>query len=209
MHTMGCSSGQLRNALKTATRDDHERVDSILLSWPLDDIDVYRQFLIAHARVLLPCERWLSRNESSTLLPEWTQRDRTAALLNDLHKLGCRPDIPSDMSFDNAEPVQIGMVYVLEGSRLGGFVLAKKLNKLRPDLPTSFLSYDADTDVWGRFVEWLNGKRLNTGELETSIDTARFIFRLYEESFSISVQIIGKFCNGDGSERERQPHLAC
>lgn len=76
---------------------------------------------------------------------------------NDIQKLGFEPkkeliDPFNDSSFSSA----IGMLYVLEGSSMGGQIIAKELQKL--NLPHDyFYPYKENTmQMWTNFIEFLN-----------------------------------------------------
>ena len=172
----------LRTVLRRATAAVHEQLDRCIAKLELDRADQYRMFLLAHARVVLPLEQWLETTGMSDELPDWPSRRRRALLMDDLHRLSAVPPPACTMSFDNARATRIGMLYALEGSRLGGFILARRV-AANPSLPRSFLMHGYQDDVWGGFVNWLNERELELREIETAACSALQVFKLYLQAF--------------------------
>lgn len=121
--------GQL---LRLNTRDHHAAVDQAFGSFGLDTETGYTRFLQAHSRILPVAERTL---DPTQLLDCW--QPRAALLLDDLADMGVSqlPDIAFSVPDDAA--FRWGAVYVLEGSRLGGAVLKRRIPA---GLPSRFLS---------------------------------------------------------------------
>src|ERR1700712_3441546 len=106
-------------ALRHATATDHEIVDAAFGRFDLASPASYAEFLTAHARVLGPLE-----SAVAGLWPLW--QPRFPFLTADLHDL--KHEIPAGNavpSFSDAE--KWGVLYVLEGSRLGGGILAGRV----------------------------------------------------------------------------------
>ncbi|OWK33776.1 hypothetical protein SPDO_06640 [Sphingomonas dokdonensis] len=89
----------------------------------------YLRFLQAHARALPDAEAM-----AAAVWP--TLRRRTPLLAADLHALGETVDL-SVKTDSEAGPRQWGALYVVEGSRLGGGFLSKRVAS---GLPVSYLS---------------------------------------------------------------------
>lgn len=132
-----------RHALRAATAGMHERVDAAFAGFDLADADGYAAFLVAHARALPGIEAALTRPGGLPPL-----RPRTPLLVADLAALGrVMPDAyPVAAPAGAAEA--FGMAYVVEGSRLGGGVLA---GRLRRDLPHAYLSATHLPGEWRAF----------------------------------------------------------
>ncbi|MGP7796239.1 biliverdin-producing heme oxygenase [Sphingomonas sp. CLY1604] len=88
----------------------------------LDDRADYRRFLEAHGRALPAIERALDV-PTDDALPAW--RRRTEALASDLGALGADLPVPLPFTADGGE--RWGALYVIEGSRLGGQLLARSV----------------------------------------------------------------------------------
>lgn len=121
--------------LRAATRGAHETVDAAFGGYDLTTRDGYRDFLIAHARALPVAEaRMRTLAFARTLTP------RTPLLAADLAALGVAMPAPAaaDTAPDTAPDTAAawGTLYVVEGSRLGGAMLARGV----PDgLPAAYL----------------------------------------------------------------------
>lgn len=169
----------VRQALREATAACHARVDAAFDGFALNTPDTYRAFLLAHAQALVPLERAVSRH---ALWPEW--QPRRALLLADLAVLGATA--PSQPDLDIADPAACwGALYVLEGSRLGGAVLA---GRVPAGLPATYLSARHVAGSWGRFGDALEraGDQTDGGVTwrNRAIAGARAAFACFEQAAS-------------------------
>lgn len=76
-----------------------------------------------------------------------------------------------------------GLLYVLEGSRLGARVLARRVRRAGSDLPLAYLAHGEDEDLWRSFLTWLEARPkvgLRTDEAEAG---ARYGFRCFSAAF--------------------------
>jgi len=122
-------------AVRRAGRAAHERVDVAFSGFDLGNPASYAAFLDTHAAIVLPLERMLAER----VLPPWTPR--AECLRGDLSALGRPVPPPLTIAASGAGAAYDGWchgaLYVLEGSRLGGRVLAGRV----PDgLPHAYLS---------------------------------------------------------------------
>jgi len=143
-----------RDEIRLATRAAHERVDRLYSVFDLADPQDYRRFLIAHHDVFPQCEAILDTSGARRLVPDWTQRMRAADLATDLTLLGIDP-APVLPASPVGEAAMFGMMYVLEGSRLGGAVLARRvLANPDPDCraATRYLRHGEGLKLWPSFV---------------------------------------------------------
>ena len=107
--------------LRAASGPAHDRVDAAYGAFRLDDRDDYAAFLTAHARALPAVEAALAAHPD---LPPW--RERTSAIVADLADLG--QAMPSPLPFPLVDDAAAwGALYVTEGSRLGGTMLARSV----------------------------------------------------------------------------------
>ena len=106
--------------LREATAPDHAAVDTVFGAIDLADREQYARFLRAHARALRPVEAFLA---SVPELPAW--RTRLTLLEQDLAELG--EASPEPLRFDPppGEGSAWGVLYVVDGSRLGNIVLSR------------------------------------------------------------------------------------
>lgn len=170
------STTDARQALRAATAPDHERVDRAFGAFDLTDRADYRRFLLAQAHAFLPVEAEIDAYDPREFLPDWTERRRDAALLADLLELGETPQpSPPGGLFRSREEI-LGAIYVLEGSRLGGRMLARSVP---PDLPHRFLATSGSA-MWRNLIEVLDKLLISDDQLKLAIDAARRTFALFE-----------------------------
>lgn len=129
--TAGLKPQGFSQRLRIETRDEHERVDAAFGSFDLADPADYGAFLLAHARVLPGLEQTLRPGE---LLPHW--HPRADSLRADLAALALAAPEPLPIDLPSTTGARWGAVYVLEGSRLGGAVLARRTGA---GLPRAYL----------------------------------------------------------------------
>jgi len=176
-------AASLRHTLRAATSDAHARVDAAFsrldLACPAD----YRRFLAAQAGALLPLEAALDRAGAEAVLPDWPARRRSAALLEDLRRLGQPPGRPLPVIGDGPGWV-LGALYVLEGSRLGGQVLRRRV-LAGPDpacrAATSYLSHGIGRHPWPDFVHALDTSPYGLADPASVVDGALDAFLLFEQ----------------------------
>ena len=148
----------LRSLLRRATSDAHRRLDA---GWGGHDFAKrrdYAVFLAAMAAALVPIEAELDRAAQGAVPPDWPERRRSGAILADLDALG-RPAPPASVSPrapGRAEAA--GLLYVLEGSRLGGQLLLRQAlassdSGVRDN--TRFLRHGEGQRLWPSFTAWL------------------------------------------------------
>jgi len=174
----------LRHALRAATSDAHARVDAAFsrleLACPAD----YRRFLAAQAGALLPLEAALDRAGAAALLPDWPARRRSAALLEDLRRLGQPPGRPLPIVGGGSGWV-LGALYVLEGSRLGGQVLRRRV-LAGPDAAcrtaTAYLSHGIGRYPWPDFVRVLDASPHGLANPASVVGGALEAFFLFEQA---------------------------
>ena len=165
-----------RTALRTATADKHDMVDAAFGSFDLSDAGAYGRFLTAHARALPAFEAAL---EACDAIPAFAPR--TEALRADLEALGLPMPDPLPVAPPENEAAAFGALYVIEGSRLGGAMLAKQV----PDaLPHAYLSATHQPGGWRAFGDLLDRaeKAGGPGWIDRAIAAAEATFDLYAEA---------------------------
>lgn len=118
-------------ALRAATAAAHERVDARFGTYDLKDRGDYIRFLVEHARAVGGAEAYLERAH-----PHLAWRARLPLIAADLAALGQSLPDPAPFSLAPDPGIADGVVYVLEGSRLGGQLLARAVGA---DLPAAYL----------------------------------------------------------------------
>lgn len=172
------SAFSARGALRTATAAYHDRVDAVFSRADLANRDDYGRFLQAQAGAYLPAEAALARAGAATIVPDWDLRRRSSRLTADLAALGvAAPADDAEIAFEDDAAV-LGGVYVLEGSRLGGALLARGVPE---DFPKSFLASDQSAH-WRHLLDLLEHRLLSPGERSSAVESASRVFMLFESS---------------------------
>jgi len=172
------STFSARGALRTATAAHHERVDAVFSRYDLTNRNAYARFLQAQAGAYLPVEAALACAGAATLVPDWDSRRRAARLTADLAVLGvAAPDDETDIAFDDDAAV-LGGVYVLEGSRLGGAMLARGVPEA---FPKRFLASDQSAN-WRHLLDLLEHRLISPAERSSAVESASRVFMLFESS---------------------------
>lgn len=171
----------LRALLRQATSDAHRRLDT---GWGNHDFakrQDYEAFLAAMAAALVLLEADLDLAAPGAVPPDWSERRRSGAILTDLAALG-RPAPPAPTSARApARAEAAGMLYVLEGSRLGGQLLLRRtLASSDPDVRdnTRFLRHGEGRRLWPSFTAWLAA--CPPAEAQGAIAGALRAFALFE-----------------------------
>ncbi|AOF97382.1 biliverdin-producing heme oxygenase [Sphingobium sp. RAC03] len=162
--------GAIRLALRDATTDNHRQVDALFADHAMDSPDSYRRFLTAHARALGALEP--VARPSAPRLP---------LLASDIAALGQAMPAPLPLEDRASEGYRWGLLYALEGSRLGGAMLARKV---APDLPTAYLSAVHGKGEWIAFQHALDSAGAEGGEgwLDDAVQGAQAAFALFSQA---------------------------
>lgn len=166
--------------LRAATAADHAHVDARFGALRLDDAAEYRVMLQAHARALPAVEAALAEGAGAATLPDW--RPRALSLAADLTDLEVVPSPPLPFAeFDTSERgdgARWGALYVLEGSRLGGQLLARGV---AADLPHRYLSARHLPGEWRALLAAFDARAAAASPAwrEGALEGARATFALY------------------------------
>lgn len=170
--------------LRTATADLHAKVDARFADAFAGNAADYSGFLLAMAAVLPPLERALERAGIDRTVPDWEERRRASLLLDDLQAFGAAPPREVEPPRVDGEARQLGVVYVLEGSRLGGKVLLRRALS-HPDLrvraATRYLSHGAGRDLWASFLARLETSSAVAHASDEAVAGARAAFTLFSD----------------------------
>jgi heme oxygenase len=180
-----------RNSLRGATDHLHRDLDRIAAAFNLADIAHYRRFLQANAATLIAVEQLLENAGVEQLLPDWPRRSRRAAILADLHSLGgeVRP-----LALRRTAPTAseaFGILYVLEGSRLGARVSLDQVlasNDERVRSASSYLKHgqpgpEHPGGLWRGFLEQLETHQAADDQTQT-VSGAVYTFTMFIRSFN-------------------------
>lgn len=175
----------LRDVLRARTHGAHRSLDdSLAVSDPAVELDDYVAHLEGMWTFHAPLERRLLSSEVLlTRLPDLALRRRAHLAWSDLRALdrdpgkvpfpSCTPDLTSLAT-------QLGVAYVLEGSTLGGAVLARRLGAqlgLAPSALRYLHGYGERTgERWRAFVQALDDAALDEEGVESAARAAEATF---------------------------------
>lgn len=168
--------------VKEASQSLHAEVEALLLP-KLEALHTragYAAILKMFYGYFFPLETLLQQQLSPAELPDLSQRRKAAAILHDLAAIGqpaadlplCR-HLPEIKNRTQA----LGVLYVLEGSTLGGKMIARMLLKkedldLSENAVTFFAGYKEDTGKrWKTFLEVFNQQDYSEALLQSVNDT--------------------------------------
>ena len=185
-HALFARVSSRRNVLRAATEALHRELDARFTPADFVERGLYAQFLQRTARALLPLEQSLHGSAIAERFGDWDRRRRSEALAYDLRQLGLEPahhSVVSERQLLCAE--SFGVLYVLEGSRLGSKVLLSHV-QASEDLTlrsaTRYLSAN-DATLWRGFLSALEDEHLVLDEGEL-VKGARFAFQCYLRAYS-------------------------
>ena len=158
--TKSPDAGRTRQALREATMTSHERVDALFADFALDTPQDYAAFLSAHGRALSALE--------PAARPDQT---RMPLLAQDLAALDAPLPTPLPLEAQDSDGFRWGLLYALEGSRLGGAFLARRVGAGLPH----------GKGEWLAFQRALDGAAAEGGEgwLEDAVQGALAAFALF------------------------------
>lgn len=169
-----------RFALKAATAQAHKRLDARFSGLDLADRDDYIAFLRAQAGAFVPVEAALDAAGAERVMEDWPNRRRSDAVLADLDQLGETAPTAVQAPRLRSQTELLGAIYVLEGSRLGGAMLARAV----PDtLPRRFLAA-GNPDAWRAFVKALDERLSSQADIEDAARAANAVFETFSSAAS-------------------------
>jgi heme oxygenase (biliverdin-IX-beta and delta-forming) len=174
--------GSIRYLLRSATATNHAQVDERIAELIGQGEAGYREFLRLSAVAIRPLEESLSAANVECILPDWRERSRWASLRADLADLGMTPAPAAPVPRLDGEAYQFGVLYVLEGSRLGANVLLRRLLAM-PSLPPlralRYLRHGEGHPLWHTFLERLESSAAVRRSPMEAIAGAKAAFRFF------------------------------
>lgn len=168
------------NMLRQISRRAHEAVDAAYSAYDLAVSQQYCAFLEAHARALFAAEAFL---HMCPVIADW--RPRASLLREDLKELGIAEPAVLSLVIQPSTPEAWGVLYVLEGSRLGGRVLSARVP---PGHPKAYLSAGHAKGEWAEFLAQLRSRLSvqSPDEQQRTISAVQTTFGLFEQAARIS-----------------------
>lgn len=174
----------LRNALRAGTAEYHTIVDDLFGRFDMTDRRQYGAFLAGHARVVPVIELALEQGGIARLLSDWPERRRRDMLASDLATLHIQsPSLLDGIAFSSDEALW-GAVYVLEGSKMGGAMLAKRVPA---EFPATYLSYQGPKGALKAFMDKLN--ETEAVNEENAISAARAVFAAFRTAAELELEM--------------------
>lgn len=159
--------------LRAHTAPAHDAVDAAFGAHDLTDAGSYRRFLLSHALALPAAEAAFADHPD---LPRW--RERTTLLAADLADLGETMPTPLPFALPAAPGAAWGALYVTEGSRLGGIMLARGVPAT---LPSRYLGARHESGEWRTLLAAIDAAGAKEGEawIHGAVQGADACFALY------------------------------
>jgi heme oxygenase len=183
------SRGTARLKLRDATASDHAAVDSAYAAFDLSRPPAYRAFLEAQYACILPLESVLTDAGAGRLFESWPASRRAGLIAADLAEMGaprgCAPD-PVFMPILREPADVLGTLYVLEGSRFGGAILARRL---RPGMPARFLSNASDPHIWRSLITLMDRHLSSESAFAAALVAARAVFAAFERAARVRLEL--------------------
>jgi heme oxygenase len=171
----------LREKLKAATALAHRSLDACFAAFDLTSLDGYRRFLEASAAALLPLEAALERSGVADVFADWPQRSRSAAIAVDIDRLGgTTRSFRCVITLSRLE--MWGVMYVLEGSRLGAKYLLRDIAGCgEPQIAaaTRYLRHGDGQPMWRSFLDRLEREQVAPDEEAEMISGAQRAFAMF------------------------------
>ena len=153
-------------AVKNHTAFLHNEVEQLLLPRlnAIQSLENYAAILQTFYGYYLPVEQSIQQHISPAVLPDIERRRTAMMAVDDLHflKMKAGQHLCNDLPQIASSAQAFGALYVLEGSTLGGKMIAKMLAKneavsIPPGALNFFNGYKGDTGkMWTAFLEILN-----------------------------------------------------
>lgn len=174
-----------RTALRQATHDLHCELDALASSLDLRRRNDYCRYLLANASAVIGVEIALEASSVETLFTDWSERRRRFALAQDLHALELTAD-PVTVEHRLTPSMMYGVLYVLEGSRLGAQTLLPRVDQSRDQsvLAARHFLRSNDPKAWRTFLRALEAAPGDVDE-RAMLEAARYTFSLFKDAFSV------------------------
>ena len=169
----------MREGLRAATAEAHDRLDASVSGKDLTDIAAYSRFLQSQLSARLAVERWLTAHAAPADLPPAT----APLLVEDLQALG-RPFSLAPARFaPPADADPMGAAWAIAGSQMGNRAMLAHMRKSGGgDLPTAFLADSAMQAFWKQLRPRLE-RPCDPPALERAAAAARAVFATFTLAF--------------------------
>lgn len=147
-----------------------------------------------------PLEALINKYITDDIVPSYSERRKSASILRDIETVSpgaVNFDISKNLPQINDITQALGALYVMEGSTMGGTIIAQMLNKqanIQPQMLTFFNGYgEQNLSMWQSFIKALNEHAAN--------DEAKIV-NAANETFSKMEEWCETFSNGSKQTTE-------
>ncbi len=172
-----------RNALRAGTAEYHDVVDHLFGRFDMTDRVQYTAFLAGHARALPAAEQALEAAGIARIFPDWPERRRSHLLRADMTTLDLVMPPPVALAAFASDDEVWGAAYVIEGSKLGGAMLAKRVPE---HFPSAYLSYQGPKGAMKAFMDRLDAAA--PVDRERAIAAARSVFAAFRAAAELELE---------------------
>lgn len=161
--------------LKEDTKDSHQSVEKVLVSnlKNLSSLDEYAALLLKLHNFYQPVEAKVHHLIDETLMPDIKSRNHIDKLKSDLSNLGYPIETVDNPFSENINSVSyaLGILYVMEGSTLGGQIISSMLKKKLPSIDDRMINYfnsyaENTPKMWADFRNHLENPSVTINEDE-------------------------------------------
>lgn len=193
MNTLSAES--VLNKLRSQTQDAHKALEATPLSIKLMSPDITRESYMQYLQRMQPVIAFYEQQvypALTNIVPDIAKRNKLHWMNQDMQILNA--DKPATFSFQpvikNSAAYALGSMYVIEGSTLGGKMIAKHVEKIlgfNSETGASFFGgYGAETGVlWKSFLQTMCDYTVaNNAEdelIEGAVDTFKAIQKHFEK----------------------------
>jgi heme oxygenase len=175
-----------RAFLRSACEGVHTRLDARLSAFSFDDRKSYARMLSGFSGPVTALESALATGVASRLFYDLPERLRSVPLSLDLNDLG------GPFHFRAGEPITdeaeaFGVLYVLEGSRLGGRILAKRASEshdTKVQRATRYFRHAERAGHWQSFLARLEQSKAVMDAPERAAAAALAAFAAFEAALA-------------------------
>ncbi len=178
----------MRHTLRESTQAIHQEFDDAFRALNISDISSVTRFVISQALAFADLERYAEKHGITRILADWSVRRRTEQFASVLAAVSDEAMTSRQSTLDPSPSLSylMGLLYVLEGSRLGGNYLRKQFFQAEDPTIKSFAScFVCDPKFWTSFLARLekDAGHLLEEQCAQGARDAFGVFKFYAENF--------------------------
>lgn len=175
--------------LKEQTKQAHQSLEKVIIQQikKIHSEEEYKNLLKLFYGFYQPMENHVDKFINNSNMPDYTERRKAENILHDIKEISGDTDLPicNDIPVIDSTAKALGVMYVLEGSTLGGSIIARMLNK-QAAIPyqqlSFFMSYnDNSMAMWKEFTDAINKYAEENNDSDQIIISAKTTFEKFEK----------------------------